>query len=762
MTVNIVKQNQPIKLLCLAIAFLLTTGVSAKTYYVSNSGNDDALGTSPLTAWATLGKVNGTTLLPGDSVVFEAGSTWRDELIINHSGTAGNLIVFSRYGTGINPRILGSEKAENWTPAGTANIWQSGTALENLSEEYYPGRIFFMENDSVTWGQYQGYDAGFSGLSQEYDYTVDGNTCYVYAASNPGSRYESVEVTQRSSCITISDNDPQSYLVFDAIDLKFSRMWGFNAGYPAYRGATDLVFRNCTIGYIGAKPSGAAYGISVWHSNLLVENCLITDCGRRGISVNLYLQRDPGEERNLRNIIIRNNEFRRGYHTTALDLSSQQTSTDTIQDVYFYHNYIDDSDFTTICDNCSSNQVFFQDGSGSSFTNNIYVTGNVFVQATARNILFEGVDTSYVWNNTIVGHNPHITENPYANASWNTDEGVAYYRNNILYDNLPDNSMQNHGVFIFETYTGKFAEKDYNLYYSLFPKTDRNFSAHRLNSSGGMGYWNTNEWNGYLLENSLFEQNSPEPGDPLFMHYNLKDFHLTSMSPATGTGTATDVVIVTDLFGSADTLNKYDIEGRAFIPDNWDIGAFSYSAPDSTATNILSFILTGQTGSAIINTEDRTVTVEVSQGTEISSMMPSIELSYGATISPASGAIVDFSTPVIYTVTALNGTDQQEWTVTVTVAQGPVTVSLTRDRNMFSIYPNPAKHRCTIELNLIMDGDFSVKIFSLQGKLVYTSPLFSGTRRVDLSLESFTPGIYTVCLFAGDTSVERKKLIIME
>ena len=630
--------------LCFALLFLIWGGnIYSISYYVSNNGNDEAEGTSPESAWATLSKVNDATLQPGDSILFEAGGIWRNELVITSSGSDGEFIVFSRYGSGLNPIILGSEVAENWTETNVTNVWQSGTPLDNYSDEYYPGRIFFITDDSVSWGQYQEYNSNFSNLSREYDYTINGSTYYVYSTVDPDDVYDAIEVTQRESCITNPDNQPQSYLMIDGIDFKFSRMWGYNAGYPAQRGATDLVFRNCNIGYIGAQPSGAAYGISVWHSNLLVENCLITDCGRRGISVNLYMEMPEGEQRHLKNIIIRNNVFKRGYHTTALDLSSQQTSLDTIENVYFYNNWVDDSDFSEVCDNCSSNQVFFQNGSYPSLNTNIYVVGNVFVQSTARNILFEGVETSCVWNNTILGHNPNITENPYANVVWNSDDSYAFYRNNILYDNLPDNSLQNHGVFIFETFTGIFAEKDYNLYYSLFPKTDRNFSAHRANSTGAMGYYNTLEWDDYLLENSLFEQNSPRPANPEFVSYENKDYHLTESSPAIGAGLATPWVIVTDPFGVNDTINKYDYKGYEYDREKMDLGALAYSINGHSIPDYISDIS--------YENPDTKITTDSNTGEIL------VDVEFQSEVIPFGVKLYNLSGQMIYKSTQYKGTE---------------------------------------------------------------------------------------------------------
>ncbi len=649
--------------------FLLSTNISlfATNYYISNNGDDENLGTSSTAAWQTINKINSISLSAGDTVFFEANSVWRETLLVTESGTPGNNIVYTRYGTGANPKILGSEMAENWTLTGTPNVWESGTALDNYSDEYNSGRIFFVENDSVSWGQYQGPNAALTSLDEEYQYTISGTTYYVFSVNNPNTKYDRIEVTQRSRCISIPDGTMQSYLEFNGIDLQFPRLAGFDAGYPAERGATDLIFRNCTVGYVGAQPSNFGYGIAAWHSNFLAENNTITDCGRRGISINLYLQMDPGQERNLNNIIIRNNVFKRGYHTTALDLSSQQTSTDTIQNIYFYNNIVDDSDFENICSGCGSNQVFFQDGSDESYLNNIYVIGNIFIQSTARNILFEGVDTSYVWYNTIVGHNPNITENPYNNVAWNSDEAVAYYQNNILYDNLPDNNMQNHGVFIYKDFTGIFGEKDYNLYYSLFPKNDRNFSAHLVNSTGGMGYWRTTEWNDYLTENTLFEQHSPAPENPNFIDYNTKNYQLTDTSAAREAGIYL-TKIITDPFGQVDTLGKYDFIGKPRIIENPSIGAFEYADPDSTAANIVLFTLPQQKGSATIDTNNHTVQIDVIYGTSLTSLSPQITTSYGATIDPLSGVARDFTTPQQYTVTSLNKSNQITWTVSVSVA----------------------------------------------------------------------------------------------
>jgi microcystin-dependent protein len=69
------------------------------TYFVKNGGSDGAAGTSDATAWATVSKVNGFALAAGDIVQFRGGDTW-NETLNPKSGTSGNPITYTSYGTG--------------------------------------------------------------------------------------------------------------------------------------------------------------------------------------------------------------------------------------------------------------------------------------------------------------------------------------------------------------------------------------------------------------------------------------------------------------------------------------------------------------------------------------------------------------------------------------------------------------------------------------------------------------------------------------
>ncbi len=78
---------------------------------------------------------------------------------------------------------------------------------------------------------------------------------------------------------------------------------------------------------------------------------------------------------------------------------------------------------------------------------------------------------------------------------------------------------------------------------------------------------------------------------------------------------------------------------------------------------ILSFDIPNQISSTI-NSSNATVNVVMPYGTDLTNLTPTITISPGASISPQSGVPQNFSNPVIYTVTAQNGTTKI-WTVYV-------------------------------------------------------------------------------------------------
>ena len=89
-----------------AILGPLAQTVSAAVYYVSNSGNDSNSGLAANAAWFTIARVNAQTLLPGDEVLFEGGTTFAGSIRVASpdAGSTAQPIGFSSFGTG--PAII--------------------------------------------------------------------------------------------------------------------------------------------------------------------------------------------------------------------------------------------------------------------------------------------------------------------------------------------------------------------------------------------------------------------------------------------------------------------------------------------------------------------------------------------------------------------------------------------------------------------------------------------------------------------------------
>ena len=117
----------------LIVILLICFTADAKTYYVSNSGNDNNNGLSTTSPWKTLDKVSSFTgFVAGDAILFNRGEVFYGSIKINNSGSSGNPITFGAYGSGAKPVITGFATVNGWTNLG-GNIWESSGAVSSLS-----------------------------------------------------------------------------------------------------------------------------------------------------------------------------------------------------------------------------------------------------------------------------------------------------------------------------------------------------------------------------------------------------------------------------------------------------------------------------------------------------------------------------------------------------------------------------------------------------------------------------------------------------
>ena len=126
----------------LALIAAICPSAFGATYYVSNSSGSDSYtatqAQNPLTPWKTLSKVSTRSFSPGDVILFKRGDLWREKLIITSSGSLGNPITYSAYGSGNEPEINGADIISGWSvysgniymanvPAAVSQFFADGT-----------------------------------------------------------------------------------------------------------------------------------------------------------------------------------------------------------------------------------------------------------------------------------------------------------------------------------------------------------------------------------------------------------------------------------------------------------------------------------------------------------------------------------------------------------------------------------------------------------------------------------------------------------
>ncbi len=506
------------------------------TYYVSNDGLDSNSGTSVDLPWRTINKVNVSSFLPGDAVLFRRGDEWYEALTITSSGTEEQKILFGNYGSGPRPRILGSIRLTAWSHV-SGDIWVSDAEVTDPSlgaphggsqagAGGYPGGAWFVASDGVvTWGhqeKYIDFAGDFAQLSGQYDWGWYGDHIYVFSTSDPETAYVAVQVSQRQYAIGMQGNNPQHHIVIEGFELLFLQSKGFYGGYPA-REAHGLTIRNNHIGYVGIKGAASAYGLAVWHSDMLIRNNEIHDCGRRSVSYNVYATRDVLFE----NVTIDRNYFHHGYHTTGVDISNSGTDH---MDGFVISNNLFEGDPTVdlgAAESFNSNHIWTDTNPDGALTNFVFFN-NVFTHCHGKGLTVNGITNASVFFNTFYGVNPTLA-NYQAQLYLSGTVGNVVVRNNVFYNDV--DPAFNPYFFCVKADVGQMPEidMDRNLFFSSLP------DASIVDIVGITGSYTMSEWDTYRSETG-WDANSPAPQDPDFIDAPAGDLHLGSISPARGAG----------------------------------------------------------------------------------------------------------------------------------------------------------------------------------------------------------------------------------
>ena len=184
------------------------------TYYVDfTGGNDGNGGQVEDDAWKTINKVQIT--LTGDQsdtiVKFKRGEVWREQYTVAGHGTSGHPFVHTDYGSGDLPKIYGSTEVVTWETEGS-NIWYAEYASD-------PNDIWFITTGGVVmWGDEEAIKGD---LNAEYEWWWDsGNTrIYVFAESDPDTRYNAIEAPVRNNCVFANQKD---YIHIKNLEVGFT------------------------------------------------------------------------------------------------------------------------------------------------------------------------------------------------------------------------------------------------------------------------------------------------------------------------------------------------------------------------------------------------------------------------------------------------------------------------------------------------------------------------------------------------------------
>lgn len=132
------------------------------------------------------------------------------------------------------------------------------------------------------------------------------------------------------------------------------------------------------------------------------------------------------------------------------------------------------------------------------------------------------------------------------------------------------------------------------------------------------------------------------------------------------------------------------------------------------------------------------------------SQIATFTLSTGATatisgVPQVSGTTsVNFGNPVLYKVTAQNGTTSIDWTVSIDFSTG---FENSVSTNGMKIYPNPSNGNFVVDLPSI-NGAAQLTIMNNVGQTIYSQSV--NTEKVNISLNDVNSGIYFIRVRISD------------
>ncbi len=549
-------------------AFIFPGMVSAATYYVDATlGNNSNNGTAASTSWQTLAKVNGTTFLAGDNILFKKGETFTGVLVAGQSGTNGNPITYGSYGEGARPIINAAGNNHGFDiRTGKSYINVAGLEVRNATLNQF---LLFANSSNISHVSIQdsiavGGTSGFNlqGPGTFLDITISSSTASGYAGGSA--------VGVRLGSGTTFDG-----ITLDGVSAASgSGYQGFSTGSGTYSNISIL-----NSSFTGHPSNGIAF-LSATTTNVVIRDTVASLNGGSGI---YFFGVKSGVE--IDNVTANSNTQNGiGFEAGAMNHIS-------IEDSEFNNNGL--NGIALLGSGTGTSTIVSRSIASGNDNDGFNISGNwqnvVFEEAIASDNGVDGIGSNgdgFSFHNSSTG----VIRNSQAHNNWKSAVTNVNTSSTTVYNNLFSHDTNGTNALITFLDSGSHAAYNNVLYspaqvgYGLVANGTTTLIA-RNNIIQGFQYGVSKGTNAFLVEdyNDVYGASTASyigltggvhsiSVNPKFVDAEDDDFRLLQSSLAINAGTTTPYV--TDYLGNP----------RVGIPD---MGAYEYQGiPDITAPSI--------------------------------------------------------------------------------------------------------------------------------------------------------------------------------
>jgi hypothetical protein len=192
------------------------------------------------------------------------------------------------------------------------------------------------------------------------------------------------------------------------------------------------------------------------------------------------------------------------------------------------------------------------------------------------------------------------------------------------------------------------------------------------------------------------------------------------------------------------------------VGDNGTILKYSLLEGAPEGADILSFHISEQVMPSVIDGENLTVYAEVNPDADLTSLVPELFLSAGATCDPPSGVSQNFSGPVDYVVMSADGTSTKNWTISVVLFTGIDASEVPENNTGIVVFPNPTSGVFSLQSSVASQNIITVDVVDLFGKPVLKWKAKQETQKTEHDLSSLSAGIYFIMINLENQMIVKK------